>query len=125
MEICKKRFELYGLSAIFINGNIEEAGKLIKDKNFDLIYSFGVIHHTIEHKNVINSIYNLLKDNGEFRFMVYSKISFKLFWLMMEKDIKDLKELEGTITTPEKKSKIYACFTRIFKPKDKKEKYKH
>ena len=114
MEICKKRFELYGLSAIFINGNIEEAGKLIKDKNFDLIYSFGVIHHTIEHKNVINSIYNLLKDNGEFRFMVYSKISFKLFWLMMEKDIKDLKEDFSLVSSQSEAQKMsYNSFIYI------------
>ena len=33
MEICKKRFEIYGLSAIFICGNIEELDKLIENNN--------------------------------------------------------------------------------------------
>ena len=92
LNICKKRFELYGLTATFICGNIELINELIKDKKFDLIYSFGVIHHTIEPKNVINGIVNLLKNDGEFRFMVYSKISYKLFWLMLENNIKDLSE---------------------------------
>jgi len=92
LEICKKRFEVYGLQATFINANIEGIDKIIQDRKFDLIYSFGVIHHTIEPKNVINSVYNLLSDEGEFRFMVYSKVSYKMFWLMMECGIKDINE---------------------------------
>lgn len=94
LEICKKRFELFGLKAHFICGNIERISDYINnnDKKFDLIYSFGVIHHTIEPKNVINEVYKFLKTDGEFRFMVYSKISYKLFWLMMENNIKDLSE---------------------------------
>jgi len=90
LEICKNRFKLYNLNATFICGNIEKISEYINNKKFDLIYSFGVIHHTIEPKKVINEIYNLLKEDGEFRFMVYSKISYKLFWLMMENNIKDL-----------------------------------
>ena len=92
LNICKKRFEIYGLKATFICGNIEKLNEYIKDKQFDLIYSFGVIHHTIEPKNVINGIFNLLKKDGEFRFMVYSKVLYKLFWLMLENNIKDISE---------------------------------
>lgn len=92
LEICKKRFELYDLKANFICGNIENISDYINDKKFDLIYSFGVIHHTLEPKKVIDEVYKYLKDDGEFRFMVYSKISYKLFWLMMENNIKDLNE---------------------------------
>jgi len=92
LDICKKRFEIFGLTATFICGNIETIDTLIKNKKFDLIYSFGVIHHTLEPKNVINGIFNLLKEDGEFRFMVYSKVSYKLFWLMLENNIKDIDE---------------------------------
>lgn len=93
LEICKKRFEIFELKARFLNINIEDIEKFLKNEDkFDLIYSFGVIHHTINPKNVINGIYNLLKDDGEFRFMVYSKISYKLFWIMNEYNIKDINE---------------------------------
>jgi len=91
LDICKKRFDVFGLKARFFNINIEDVENHFKDEEgFDLIYSFGVIHHTITPKNVINGIYKLLKDTGEFRFMVYSKISYKLFWIMMEYNIKDI-----------------------------------
>jgi 2-polyprenyl-3-methyl-5-hydroxy-6-metoxy-1,4-benzoquinol methylase len=92
LDICKKRFEIYGLTATFICGNIEIIDDLLKNNKYDLIYSFGVIHHTLNPKNVINGVFNLLKKDGEFRFMVYSKVSYKLFWLMLENNIKDMSE---------------------------------
>jgi 2-polyprenyl-3-methyl-5-hydroxy-6-metoxy-1,4-benzoquinol methylase len=92
LDICKKRFETYGLHATFIHGNIENINTILQEKKYDLIYSFGVIHHTITPKNVIDGVYKLLSEDGEFRFMVYSKVSYKLFWLMIENNVKDMKE---------------------------------
>lgn len=92
LEICKKRFELFNLNARFINENIENIDKILEGEKFDLIYSFGVIHHTPEPLNVIKSVNKLLTIDGEFRFMVYSKISYKLFWIMSEYNIKDYNE---------------------------------
>lgn len=92
LEICKKRFELFNLTARFINANIEEIDEILKDEKFDLIYSFGVIHHTIRPRKVIEAVFNLMTKDSYFKFMVYSRISYKLFWLMMENNIKDMKE---------------------------------
>lgn len=92
LEICKKRFELFNLNARFINENIENIDKVLEGEQFDLIYSFGVIHHTPEPSNVIKCVKKLLSKDGEFRFMVYSKISYKLFWIMSEYNIKDYNE---------------------------------
>lgn len=92
LEICKKRFEIFGLNARFINANIEEIDKVLQDEKFDLIYSFGVIHHTETPKNVINAIYNLMHSESEVRFMVYSKICYKLFWVMFENKLTDINE---------------------------------
>jgi 2-polyprenyl-3-methyl-5-hydroxy-6-metoxy-1,4-benzoquinol methylase len=91
LDVCKKRFQVYGLNARFINANIEEIDKVLSEK-YDLIYSFGVIHHTVQPKNVINAVYNLLNETGEFRFMVYSKVSYKMFWLMMENQLFDIRK---------------------------------
>lgn len=92
IDICKKRFEIFNLQARFINGDIETIDTLLENEKFDLIYSFGVIHHTVTPKNVINAIYKLMNPDSEFRFMVYSKISYKLFWLMIENNTNDLND---------------------------------
>ena len=85
IQLCSKNFELHGLEGDFYVANIEELESFLPDSyknSFDLIYSFGVIHHTPNPGNVIEQVKKFIKPDGEFRFMVYSRFSYKLFWLM-------------------------------------------
>jgi SAM-dependent methyltransferase len=86
LEITKKRFSVYGLQPeALLEGNAEELDKIFTiitdlSKQFDLIYSFGVIHHTPQPRYVIEQIakLNLLKQKiGELRIMVYAARSWK------------------------------------------------
>jgi SAM-dependent methyltransferase len=51
--------------------------------SYDLVYSFGVIHHTPRPKAIMENVYQLLKPGGEFRMMVYNRRSWKAFWIIM------------------------------------------
>ena len=85
IELCKKNFEVRGLSAEFYCGNIEELNSFLPSsylKSFDIIYSFGVLHHTPNPSAAIQQAKQFLKEGGEIRFMVYSRFSYKLFWLL-------------------------------------------
>ncbi|HEX2977844.1 MAG TPA: class I SAM-dependent methyltransferase [Candidatus Babeliales bacterium] len=84
LELAKKRFELYGLSARFILGNAQELDQILHGEKYDLIWSFGVIHHSPQPEKIVKACNSLLKDDGELRMMVYSKISYKLFHFMRE-----------------------------------------
>lgn len=89
LNLCRKNFAVHGLSGEFYQGNIEELTKILPESyynSFDLIYSFGVIHHTPNPSNVFKEIPLFLKENGELRCMLYSRFSYKLFWLMKEYD---------------------------------------
>jgi 2-polyprenyl-3-methyl-5-hydroxy-6-metoxy-1,4-benzoquinol methylase len=99
VELCKKRFEIYNLNATFIVGNAEELTDILpKDVKFDLIWSFGVIHHTPNPEKIIEQMKQLLSPNGELRLMVYSKVSYKLFFLMKELGVWDFAQANQIIS---------------------------
>ncbi len=77
LEITKKRFAVYGLEATFIATDAEHLSDALPDKKFDLVYSFGVIHHTPHPELVIQEIEKVIKPGGELRIMLYSKYSTK------------------------------------------------
>lgn len=83
LEITKKRFETYGLQADFVLGSGEELSTYFPEKRFDLIYSFGVIHHTPNPPAVIREIEKVIKPGGELRMMLYSKFSTKNFMILL------------------------------------------
>lgn len=83
IEIAKKRIDVYNYNA---NLYVMDAEKELPPDTYDLVYSFGVIHHSIHPKRIIENVHRVLAENGEFRFMVYSKWSYKLFWMMHEYD---------------------------------------
>jgi 2-polyprenyl-3-methyl-5-hydroxy-6-metoxy-1,4-benzoquinol methylase len=98
LDLAKKRFEVYGLTAHFILGNAEELDVFLAGQKFDLIWSFGVIHHSPHPEEILRKCKDLLKDDGEIRMMVYSKISYKLFHFMRETGVWDFNSLDELIS---------------------------
>jgi len=76
IDIAKKRFEVNNLSGNFYVCSGDNTQELNLE-DFDLVYSFGVIHHYPNQKQIINNVYNILRPGGEFKFMVYAKNSWK------------------------------------------------
>jgi 2-polyprenyl-3-methyl-5-hydroxy-6-metoxy-1,4-benzoquinol methylase len=100
LEITKKRFATYGLHANFILGNAEDLATLLpQDQKFDLIWSFGVIHHSPHPEKIVRQCNNFLKDDGELRMMVYAKLSYKVFYLMKETGVWNFSELDTMIAS--------------------------
>ncbi len=99
LEIAKQRALVYGLvnNIKFMLGNAEELDQVIPVEVYDMIYSFGVIHHTPQPEKVIRQIRKYMDTNSELRLMVYSKISYKLFWIMREEGIWDMSRMAELI----------------------------
>ncbi|PWS38367.1 methyltransferase type 12 [Falsiroseomonas bella] len=77
LALAKKRFEVFGLKGRFHHGNAEQVDSVVGAEQFDLVYSFGVIHHTPNPRAVIESARKLVKPDGELRIMLYAEISWK------------------------------------------------
>jgi len=78
LNIAKRRFEVFGLEGKLLLGNAEALEEsLSPGEKFDLVYSFGVLHHTPNIVAAIRSIKTFLSPDGEFKMMVYAKNSWK------------------------------------------------
>ena len=77
LALAKQRFKAYDLAGSFLACNGEQLASSLPKNNFDLVYSFGVIHHTPNQRAVVEQIREVIKADGEFRLMLYAKNSWK------------------------------------------------
>ncbi len=77
LKLARQRFAEFGLSGTFYQGNAETVADIVTNGPFDLVYSFGVIHHTPNPRAVIEGARRLIKPDGELRIMLYAKESWK------------------------------------------------
>jgi 2-polyprenyl-3-methyl-5-hydroxy-6-metoxy-1,4-benzoquinol methylase len=81
LALTKQRFDVYGVKGQFYSGNAETLDQHLPPNKYDLIYSWGVIHHSPEPKRIIQQISNYLAPNGTFKLMLYAKNSWKSFMI--------------------------------------------
>ncbi len=99
LKVAGKRAEVFGLAdrIRFYCGNSETLDRFVPVEAYDLVYSFGVIHHTPSPEAVVSGIRKYMSEDSEFRLMLYSKASYKLFWIMKEEGIWDMGRLDELI----------------------------
>ena len=68
---------MFELEGEFYNIDMTDLTALKKLGTFDLVYSYGVIHHFPNIEKIIDNVHTILNTNGEFKFMVYAKNSWK------------------------------------------------
>jgi SAM-dependent methyltransferase len=98
-DLARRRVELEGLEDLVTIhvGNAEELGSLVAPRTFDLVYSFGVIHHSPHPRRIIEHLRSFMASSSELRIMVYARISYKLFWIMREENIWDMSRIDELI----------------------------
>jgi len=97
LALCRKRFEMFGYNAKIFQGSAMQLNTFLPEQKFDVIYSYGVIHHMPEPEKCVCQLKNYLADEGELRIMLYSKFSYKLFQVMRENNLWDFARLDAII----------------------------
>ncbi|MBK1656073.1 class I SAM-dependent methyltransferase [Allochromatium vinosum] len=83
IAVAKQRAALLGLNNItFYHADAEALSATVPLKNFDLIYSFGVIHHTPHPERAIAEIRKYMGSDSVLKMMVYHRWSWKVFWIL-------------------------------------------
>jgi 2-polyprenyl-3-methyl-5-hydroxy-6-metoxy-1,4-benzoquinol methylase len=85
LEIAEQRARVYGLEdrVHFYQGNGEELDSFLPRERFDLVYSFGVIHHTPHPERVLRQIRDFVAPGGTVKIMVYHRRSWKVLWILL------------------------------------------
>jgi 2-polyprenyl-3-methyl-5-hydroxy-6-metoxy-1,4-benzoquinol methylase len=84
LRIAAQRAEVMGVAdrIRFLEANAEELTATITDEPYDLVYSFGVIHHTPHPERALAEMRALVAPGGTLKLMVYHRRSWKVFWIV-------------------------------------------
>lgn len=74
VDHTRRRLEAFGLKSTIAVGDAENLA--FPDNNFDIVYSWGVLHHSPDTPRAIGEVHRVLKPGGVAKIMVYSKWSF-------------------------------------------------
>ena len=81
IENTQKRFDIFNLLSTLATGDAENLS--FGNEVFDIVYSWGVIHHSPNTIKAIAEIHRVLKNGGKAKIMIYHKASFVgyMLWL--------------------------------------------
>ena len=77
IDIARRRFDIYGQRGEFLIGDGENLS--FPDESFDVVYSFGVLHHTPDTARAIKEIHRVLRPRGKAIVMLYHRGSIA-YW---------------------------------------------
>jgi len=79
LAVARQRAAVFGLEKQirFVAANAEQLSKALAPEPFDLVYSFGVIHHTPHPERAAAEMRRFISPSSELRLMVYARNSWK------------------------------------------------
>jgi 2-polyprenyl-3-methyl-5-hydroxy-6-metoxy-1,4-benzoquinol methylase len=85
VELARQRTEVYGVKdrVHFYRGNAEELSSFVPVTPYDLIYSFGVIHHTPHPDRVLEELRAYVHPGTTIKIMVYHRRSWKVLGILL------------------------------------------
>jgi 2-polyprenyl-3-methyl-5-hydroxy-6-metoxy-1,4-benzoquinol methylase len=84
LELARERARVFGLDdrITFLQANAEKLSDHVPVEPYDLVYSFGVIHHTPHPDLVLEQIRKYVTPQSTVKIMVYNRWSWKVLWIL-------------------------------------------
>lgn len=85
LDLARRRAEVYGLagSVTFVEADAERLSEAVTAEPYDLVYSFGVLHHTPHPHRAIDQIRAFVRPGSTVKLMMYHSRSWKVFWAVL------------------------------------------
>jgi ubiquinone/menaquinone biosynthesis C-methylase UbiE len=81
IELTRARLDAYGLTSTLECGDAEALA--FPDSSFDVVYSWGVLHHSPDTPRAVAEVYRVLRPGGIARVMIYHRWSIAGFMLWL------------------------------------------
>jgi 2-polyprenyl-3-methyl-5-hydroxy-6-metoxy-1,4-benzoquinol methylase len=85
LTLAKRRSEVFGFegNVRFYEANAEQLSETVPVEPYDLIYSFGVLHHTPHPERALDELRAYAKHGTTVKLMMYYTFSWKVLWVIM------------------------------------------
>ena len=93
LAICQQRFATLELPGDFVHCDVTDQSALRGLGKFDLVYSYGVLHHFPGMRDHLENISTVMNLGSELRFMVYARNSWK--YAMIQKGLDQFEAQAG------------------------------
>jgi 2-polyprenyl-3-methyl-5-hydroxy-6-metoxy-1,4-benzoquinol methylase len=85
LAVARKRAAVFDLEdrVTFYRTDAERLSEVVPIEAYDLVYSFGVVHHTPHPQHVIREIRKYMGPESVLKMMVYHRWSYKVLWILL------------------------------------------
>jgi 2-polyprenyl-3-methyl-5-hydroxy-6-metoxy-1,4-benzoquinol methylase len=85
LEVARQRAAVFGLQERirFIQADAERLSEFLPVESYDLVYSFGVIHHTPHPEQVVQELRKYAGPESTVKIMIYHQWSWKVLWILL------------------------------------------
>ncbi len=86
LAVAERRAAIFGLEdrITFHQADAERLPQTVPVDTYDLIYSFGVIHHTPHSQKALQEMRKYMGPQSAFKVMVYHRCSWKVLWILVK-----------------------------------------
>lgn len=81
LRLTQQRFDVYGHQGKFYTGNAEELSSFVPVEPYDLVFTWGVIHHSPNPGQILQEAKKYLVPGSTLKVMVYASNSWKNFMI--------------------------------------------
>jgi len=84
LDVARQRAQVFGLEdrIRFFQADAERLSDYVPIEQYDLVYSFGVIHHTPHPERVVEQLRRYVGPDSTVKIMVYNRWSWKVLWVL-------------------------------------------